>query len=101
MRNEIAAREVLKKHPLESMSYGMDFRERLTVVSGVAETLSGSQTVVATPDSITVGSPQIEGNRVTFPISGGTTNVRYKITVSVTTSFGRVLAATGVLIVEA
>jgi hypothetical protein len=84
----------LEKHPTEVESYSFNFGRRLA--SG--ETLTGSPTVERSPaSSLTLSNVTISGPKVLFTASGGTNNIDYTLTCTVTTSLSRTLVGCGTL----
>ena len=82
----------------DSELFGFDFSQ----VIGATETLSTATSSVIvmsgtdpTPSSILVGSPAITQAKVNQRISGGISDVTYRIVVTVTTSLGNTFTAVG------
>lgn len=73
------------KQPADVLDYDVEYSDFM----GGIDALS-SKTVTATPTGINVDSSSIVGTRVKVWLSGGTNGVTYKITVTATTSDGRV-----------
>lgn len=91
----------LCKQPSEKITFSMDFTN---YVSSSSITLSNPQVSHTRYDGgagdLTLGSPSISGQKVIFTIDGGTTNVRYKVTVKVDASDGTKLEGDGILLVK-
>ena len=97
----IVAPERLTKQPGESRVYAVDF-SKYGEIEDNAETLTGTPTVAVTPTGeLTVGSPNISGNRVRFRVSGGTLAAgevkEYRFKVTVATSGSNTLVGDGYL----
>lgn len=73
------------KQPADVLDYDVDYSEFLAGIDTLA-----NKTVVATPAGINVDQSFIVGGRIKVWLSGGTNGVTYKITVTATTSDGRV-----------
>lgn len=91
------AAQTLIKQPGESRLYSMDFSGLLAA----GETLASVDSVVDSPVGVTFdGSPVASGVYAQQRISGGTSGIKYKVTMTVTTSAGNVLEGEGVLQVK-
>lgn len=90
--------QTLIKQPSESRLFAMDFSGLL----GVGETLTAVTSAVASPSGLTVdASPTATGAFAYVRISGGTADIRYKVTFVVTTSASNTLEGEGYLSVKA
>lgn len=75
---------IFTKQPVEVIDYDINYEDWLTAGDSV------ESVVVAAPDGITIESTNINSPRVKIWVSGGTNSVSYKVTVTITTSDGRV-----------
>lgn len=75
-----------KKQPVEVLDYDIDFT---TFLDGIDTLLSAIATVEPT-GSLTIDSVSANGDRVKVWLSGGTDGLSYKVTVTATTTDGRV-----------
>jgi len=90
--------EYLRKSPGDIRNYYLDYGA-MAEIAVDGETIA-SASITSTPSGLTIGSPVINGTKVVFLITGGTTNATYLITVSATTSTSKVLSRTAELRVE-
>jgi hypothetical protein len=74
------------QQPAERLSYTIDYSQFLTDGDNVQ-----TATATVSPDGLTVDAVSVLDPRVRFFVDGGTTGVRYKVTVNVTTADGRQL----------
>ncbi len=75
----------VQQQPAERFSYSVDFVDALTTLDNVQ-----SATVTATPTGLTIDNVGVYDPRVKFWVSGGTSGVAYKVTVTTTTADGRI-----------
>ena len=83
--------DTLYKQPNESRLFGMPFKNKL--VTG--EVISSVDSAVATPAGLTVAVDSYSKDVVNILVSGGTNNIKYKVTVTVTGSKSQVLENEG------
>lgn len=76
--------ETFQKQPADVQDYDIDFSEYLSALTDTA-----ASAVVEAEPGITVVNHLIIGTRVKVWLSGGTSGVRYKVTVRLTTTGGR------------
>lgn len=74
-----------RKQPADALDYDIDYAEFLDSGDAVD---SGS--VVVTPAGLTVSAPIVTDSRLKLWVSGGTDATTYKVTVTMTTTHGRV-----------
>lgn len=84
--------EIITKSPTEILLVGMDFTNQLLDSDSLI-----SESVVFSPDEITVTDELIVGSSVTFKIAGGTSGQNYEVSVTVTTLLGETLVGIGKL----
>ena len=85
--------DTLTKQPSESRLYDMDFSANLST----SETITSVSSVMSDTAGLTIGVPVASGKKAQVRISGGTADVRYKLTFIVVTSAGNTLENDGVL----
>lgn len=86
MSNEITASEILVKQPAESRIYSIDFSALLGTTETISTMAVTSMLIGGDTSDLTIGTPTEEDGVVSFRISGGTHNYRYRIEVTVTTN---------------
>lgn len=74
------------QQPAERLSYTIDYSQFLTDGDNVQ-----TATATVSPDGLTVDAVSVLDPRVRFFVDGGTTGVRYKVTINVSTADGRQL----------
>lgn len=87
--------EFFKKQPADVQDYDIDFTEYLDALTDTA-----ASAVVDPEPGITVVNYLILGNAVKVWLSGGTSGQKYKVTVRLTTTGGRVKEVEILLIVR-
>ena len=85
--------DLREKTPSTTRIYAFGFAEVSEILSG--QTLTGTPSISGSPSGLTFGSPSISGSDVLVAISGGTDDVTYDITGTVTTSGGATLPICG------
>lgn len=74
-----------EQQPADELDYDIDYDDWIhdadTVVSATAS---------ASPADLTITGPLVSGNTVKIWVSGGVDGTRYKVTVTTTTSYGRI-----------
>ena len=91
--------QTLEKQPSESALYDMEFLSRLSP----GEQLNGVTSFTASPSGVghlTIGTPAYSGSRAQARLSAGTSGVKYKLTVVVTTTLSNTLEGEGYLFVR-
>jgi hypothetical protein len=83
------------KQPAETLDYDIDFGEYLndgdTLASSGSPPVPMPLSVAVTPSGLTLGPTFVVGsNKIKQWISGGTDGAKYKVTLTATTSAGRV-----------
>lgn len=73
------------KQPADVLDYDVDYTDFLN-----GEDTLSTKTVTVSPTGLTVDSSVIAGDRVKVWLSGGTNGITYKVTVTATTTDGRV-----------
>ncbi len=76
---------IVTQQPAERLSYTVNYGDVLTAGDNVESALAAVSPVGLTVDNVIVIDP-----RVRFWVTGGTTGVDYKVTLTVTTADGRV-----------
>lgn len=83
-----------EKQPAEVKDYPIDYTEWLAEISGGDTLASAVATVVCTSDStdtaLVVNSVSVSATGIAVWLSGGTDGQTYKVTVTVTTTGGRI-----------
>lgn len=98
----ILAPQLLLKAPADVRNYSMSFAnllesgETIETISSVTQTVNWNGSGGSASD-LTIGTPEIVGSTVQAEISGGTANVDYLITVTVTTTDDNTLIGPGIL----
>lgn len=96
MGNAVTAPEILRKHPDESILYGIDFAELLDSGENLSRVNSvSSATTNSAAGNVTVGSGAINGTEVQFRVSGGDNGGDYRIVATVETSGGNTRVSAG------
>lgn len=73
------------QQPAERLSYSIDYADALTAGDNVS-----SATVSISPSGLTVNNVSVIDPRVRFWVSGGTSGVTYKVTLTINTADGRI-----------
>ena len=73
------------QQPADNLDYDIDYGEWLSNADSLL-----SATVAVAPAGLTVQSPLVVGERVKLWVSGGTSGTKYKVTVTTTTTLGRI-----------
>lgn len=74
-----------QQQPADNLDYAFDYTDFLQSGDSV---LSGTASV--SPSGLTVTGPVASGKQLKYWVTGGTTGTKYKVTITMTTSLGRV-----------
>ena len=88
MANEIEVLETFEKQPNDVQDYDINYTRYLRGLSDTPQSFE-----VVAPSGITLMASSLTGNVVKVWLSGGTAGTKYKITVRLTTTGGRVKEA--------
>lgn len=77
---------LFQKQPADQLDYDLDFSQWLTD----DDTLVGVTATSNVPEEIIIESVSIEGQAIKVWVSGGENGQTYKVTVTVTTTLGRI-----------
>lgn len=75
---------IFTQQPADVLDYDVEYADFLVPPDALA-----SATVAVTPTGLTVAAPVKVGTRYKLWVSGGTSSVTYKVTITVTTTLGR------------
>ena len=98
MANEVMAPQVLTKQPYESRFFNMDFSNLMEDSETISSIVSITSELIGGGDSdLILADETIDGQTVSFTISGGTNAKRYKIEIRIITSTTNHLEGDGIL----
>ena len=93
----LMSKELLAKQPGETLTFVMDFTER--VGTGVTITLATatSHTIGGDDSDLDISNIQITGKKIFMLISGGTNSVQYVVEVTCTLNNAEIIIGAGML----